>query len=78
MDLRPGLVQSTFRAVVFAADGVVQSRRNNDLAARFPGIVTAALSLGDLVVDGNWLRYGMVGWIRFTGCDTACSGRCRG
>ena len=42
-----------WRAVVFAAPGVVQSRRNNDLAARFPEIVTAARSLGDVVVDGE-------------------------
>ncbi|MBB4911497.1 ATP-dependent DNA ligase [Actinophytocola algeriensis] len=42
-----------WRAVVFAALGVVQSRRNNDLAARFPEIVAAARALGDVVVDGE-------------------------
>ncbi len=42
-----------WRAVVHAAAGVVQSRRNNDLAARFPGIAAAARALGDVVVDGE-------------------------
>jgi ATP-dependent DNA ligase len=42
-----------WRAVVFAATGVVQSRRNNDLAARFPEIAAAARALGDVVVDGE-------------------------
>jgi ATP-dependent DNA ligase len=42
-----------WRAVVFAADRVVQSRRNNDLAARFPEIVAAMRVLGDVVVDGE-------------------------
>ncbi len=42
-----------WRAVVFAALGVVQSRRNNDLAARFPEIAAAARALGDVVVDGE-------------------------
>ena len=42
-----------WRAAVFAALGVVQSRRNNDLAARFPVIAAAARSLGDVVVDGE-------------------------
>ncbi|MFL6123145.1 hypothetical protein [Actinophytocola sp.] len=42
-----------WRAVAFASAGVLQSRRDNDLAARFPGIVTAVRSLGDVVVDGE-------------------------
>jgi ATP-dependent DNA ligase len=42
-----------WRTVLFAALGVVQSRRNNDLATRFPEIVAAARSLGDVVVDGE-------------------------
>jgi len=42
-----------WRAVVFAGTGVVQSRRNNDLAARFPEIVAAMRPLGDVVVDGE-------------------------
>ena len=54
---RPGWVYEPkfdgWRAVVFAEAGVLQSRRNNDLAARFPGIAAAARSLGDVVVDGE-------------------------
>jgi ATP-dependent DNA ligase len=42
-----------WRAVVFTEAGVVQSRRNNNLAARFPEIVAAARALGDVVVDGE-------------------------
>lgn len=42
-----------WRAVVFAGDGVLQSRRNNDLAARFPEIMAAVRPLGDVVVDGE-------------------------
>lgn len=42
-----------WRAVVFAGLGVVQSRRNNDLAARFPEIVAVARGLGEVVVDGE-------------------------
>lgn len=38
---------------MFAAVGRVQSRRDNDLAARFPEIVAAARGLGDVVVDGE-------------------------
>lgn len=38
---------------MFAADGVLQSRRHNDLAVRFPEIMTAAGSLGDVVSDGG-------------------------
>lgn len=42
-----------WRAMLFTAAGVVQSRRNNDLAARFPEIVVAGRELGDLVLDGE-------------------------
>lgn len=42
-----------WRAAVFAAAGVVQSRRNNNLAARFPEIVAATRALGDVVLDGE-------------------------
>jgi ATP-dependent DNA ligase len=42
-----------WRAAVFTASGVVQSRRDNNLAARFPEIATAARKLGDLVLDGE-------------------------
>jgi ATP-dependent DNA ligase len=42
-----------WRAILFTGPGVVQSRRNNDLASRFPEIVTAGRKLGDLVLDGE-------------------------
>ncbi|MCT2585408.1 ATP-dependent DNA ligase [Actinophytocola gossypii] len=42
-----------WRAAVFTAAGVVQSRRDNDLAARFPEVVVAVGGLGDLVLDGE-------------------------
>jgi ATP-dependent DNA ligase len=42
-----------WRAMLFTAAGVVQSRRNNDLAARFPEIAVAGRELGDLVLDGE-------------------------
>lgn len=42
-----------WRAALFTRSGFVQSRRNNDLAARFPEIVTAARLLGDVVLDGE-------------------------
>ncbi|MFC4852770.1 hypothetical protein [Actinophytocola glycyrrhizae] len=42
-----------WRAALFAADGIVQSRRNNDLARRFPEIAAAARVVGDVVVDGE-------------------------
>ncbi|OLF16043.1 hypothetical protein BU204_18900 [Actinophytocola xanthii] len=42
-----------WRAAVFTAPGVVQSRRDNDLAARFPEVVSAVRGLGDLVLDGE-------------------------
>ena len=42
-----------WRAALFTATGVVQSRRDNDLAKRFPEIAAAARGLGDLVVDGE-------------------------
>jgi ATP-dependent DNA ligase len=38
---------------VFTVAGVVQSRRDNNLAGRFPEIVGAARRLGDLVLDGE-------------------------
>lgn len=42
-----------WRAAVFTTAGVVQSRRDNDLAARFPEVVAAVRGLGDLVLDGE-------------------------
>jgi ATP-dependent DNA ligase len=42
-----------WRAMLFTAKGVVQSRRDNNLAARFPEIVAAARALGDVLVDGE-------------------------
>jgi ATP-dependent DNA ligase len=42
-----------WRAAVFTASGVVQSRRDNDLAARFPEVVVAVRGLGDLLLDGE-------------------------
>ncbi|HEX2131713.1 MAG TPA: ATP-dependent DNA ligase, partial [Actinophytocola sp.] len=42
-----------WRAAVFTAAGVVQSRRDNDLAARFPEVVEAVRGLGELVLDGE-------------------------
>ncbi|UUV32311.1 hypothetical protein NQK81_02330 [Amycolatopsis roodepoortensis] len=42
-----------WRALLFAADGVLQSRRDNDLSSRFPEIVHAAAQLGDVVLDGE-------------------------
>ncbi|MGW5051908.1 ATP-dependent DNA ligase [Actinokineospora sp. NPDC004072] len=42
-----------WRALLFTTAGFVQSRRTNDLAARFPEIVAAGRALGDAVVDGE-------------------------
>lgn len=42
-----------WRSALWTRDGIVQSRRDNDLAARFPEIVLAARGLGDLVLDGE-------------------------
>jgi ATP-dependent DNA ligase len=42
-----------WRGLVFSATGFVQSRRDNDLAGRFPEIVAAAGGLGDVVLDGE-------------------------
>ena len=42
-----------WRAAVFTASGVVQSRRDNDLAKRFPEVVAGVRGLGDLVLDGE-------------------------
>lgn len=42
-----------WRAALFVSAGVVQSRRDNDLAARFPEIVAAARAAGDVVLDGE-------------------------
>lgn len=42
-----------WRALVFAMAGVVQSRRDNDLARRFPEVVRSARLLGDVVLDGE-------------------------
>jgi ATP-dependent DNA ligase len=38
---------------LFTQLGVVQSRRDNDLALRFPEIVAAGRQLGDVVLDGE-------------------------
>jgi ATP-dependent DNA ligase len=42
-----------WRAVLFAMRGVVQSRRDNDLANRFPEVVRAGRRLGEVVLDGE-------------------------
>src|SRR5689334_5822798 len=42
-----------WRCLLFTASGVVQSRRDNNLATRFPEIVTAGRWLGDVVLDGE-------------------------
>ncbi len=42
-----------WRAAVFTARGLLQSRRDNDLAGRFPEIAAAGRALDDLVVDGE-------------------------
>ena len=42
-----------WRAALFTATGVVQSRRDNNLASRFPEIVAAGRVAGDLVLDGE-------------------------
>jgi ATP-dependent DNA ligase len=42
-----------WRALLFTASGFLQSRRNNNLADRFPEIVRAGRALGDLVLDGE-------------------------
>ena len=42
-----------WRTAAFTALEWVPSRRDNDLAARFPEIARAAQGLGDLVVDGE-------------------------
>ncbi len=42
-----------WRAVVFSATGVIQSRRNNNLGGRFPEISAAARPLGDVLLDGE-------------------------
>lgn len=42
-----------WRAAVFTAAGMIQSRRENNLAARFPEIVAAVRVLGDVLLDGE-------------------------
>src|SRR4051812_4520636 len=42
-----------WRAAVFTASGMVQSRRDRDLAVRFPEVAAAARSAGDLILDGE-------------------------
>lgn len=42
-----------WRAVLFTAAGVLQSRRDNNLADRFPEVFPAAARLGDVVLDGE-------------------------
>jgi ATP dependent DNA ligase-like protein len=42
-----------WRAALWTQDGFVQSRRDNNLARRFPEIVDAGRQLGDVVLDGE-------------------------
>jgi ATP-dependent DNA ligase len=42
-----------WRAILFAGNGWLRSRRNNDLGRRFPEILTASAVLGDVVLDGE-------------------------
>lgn len=42
-----------WRAALFSAVGVLQSRRGTNLAARFPEIMDVASELGDVVLDGE-------------------------
>ncbi|MFI5606862.1 hypothetical protein [Amycolatopsis sp. NPDC051903] len=42
-----------WRAALFVVDGVLQSRRENNLADRFPEIMELGPVLGDVVVDGE-------------------------
>lgn len=42
-----------WRGVLFRSAGVLQSRRGSDLAVRFPEVMAAAESLGDVVLDGE-------------------------
>jgi ATP-dependent DNA ligase len=42
-----------WRGLLFTGDGVLQSRRGTNLAARFPELVRAGRTLGDVVLDGE-------------------------
>lgn len=42
-----------WRGVLFTGDGVLQSRRGTNLASRFPELVRAGRTLGDVVLDGE-------------------------
>ncbi|WP_170166772.1 ATP-dependent DNA ligase [Lentzea atacamensis] len=42
-----------WRGLLFSGDGVLQSRRGTNLAARFPELITAGRALGDVVLDGE-------------------------
>jgi ATP-dependent DNA ligase len=42
-----------WRTLLFTASGFLQSRRNTNLAGRFPEIVRAGRALGDVVLDGE-------------------------
>lgn len=42
-----------WRALLFAELGLLQSRQDNNLADRFPEVVTAGAQLGDVVLDGE-------------------------
>jgi ATP-dependent DNA ligase len=42
-----------WRALLFAMPGVLQSRRDNNLAHRFPEVIRAARQLGEVVLDGE-------------------------
>jgi ATP-dependent DNA ligase len=65
-----------WRAAVFTASGVVQSRRDNDLAARFPEVVAAVRGLGDLLLDGELvaLREGRLDFGALTSTPRARAG----
>ncbi|GGS34747.1 MULTISPECIES: ATP-dependent DNA ligase [Actinokineospora] len=65
-----------WRALLFTASGFVQSRRDNDLAARFPEIVAAGRGLGDLVLDGELvaLREGRLDFSALTSAPRSRAG----
>lgn len=46
-----------YRGLLFSGEGVLQSRNGNNLAARFPELLTAATDLGDVVLDGEIVAY---------------------
>ncbi|WP_434445321.1 hypothetical protein [Lentzea sp. E54] len=42
-----------WRGLLFTSDGVLQSRRGTNLATRFPELIAAARTFGDVVLDGE-------------------------